>query len=656
VLAVRAPWPGHAEVVADLVAALSEHGLAPRRRDDEPTAAVQLAVDPALGLPKGGYRLEVGAAGVRMVGVDGDGARYAVATLRQWLEVHPVVAAGELAAGEWVAGEGSTTVVFAGKAHAGNGEPLAGEAPAGSGPTTGGVQGLVVTDWPGLAERGYLLDVSRDRVPTMASLRALVAVLARLKLNQLQLYVEHTFAYAGHEMVWQDASPFTADEIRELDALCRRHGIALVANQNSLGHLHRWLRHPAYRRFAECPQGVSHPFGDEIEPFSLCPSDPAVLELLAGWYDQLLPCFASRTVNAGLDETFDLGLGRSAERVAAVGRARVYLDHLLAVHRLLAEHGCRMQVWGDVVLEHPELIAELPGDLTALVWGYEQRHPFAEQAQRFAEAGISYLLCPGTSTWASFAGRTENALRNLASAARTAAATGAAGVLVTDWGDFGHLQPPAASWGPLVAGAGWAWNPAAAPAADEPLDLGRVARAVNGVVWRQATAGLARAALELGNVYRRTGTPNINGTALFHLLLRAGQDLSHGRYRGLSAAGLTGVVGALEEILGRLGAMPVQGDEAALGREELQWAGELLLVAAELARVRLAAGETAPVADLRAAARARLARALLPLCEAHRPLWLRRSRSGGQQDSAARLWRVADLLRGHRQVGATAGR
>ena len=102
---------------------------------------------------------------------------------------------------------------------------------------------------------GYMLDISRDKVPTMASLRRMVDVLSALGYNQFQLYTEHTFAYKAHATVWADASPMTAGEIRELDAYCRDRGIELVPNQNSFGHLEKWFKHPEYRPLAEAPYG-----------------------------------------------------------------------------------------------------------------------------------------------------------------------------------------------------------------------------------------------------------------------------------------------------------------------------------------------------------------------------------------------------------------
>jgi len=96
-----------------------------------------------------------------------------------------------------------------------------------------------------------MLDISRNKVPSMATLYSLVDLLAGLKINHLQLYTEHTFAYAAHREVWADASPMTAEEVLLLDSYCRERFIELAPNQNSFGHLQGWLRLPRYREMAE---------------------------------------------------------------------------------------------------------------------------------------------------------------------------------------------------------------------------------------------------------------------------------------------------------------------------------------------------------------------------------------------------------------------
>ena len=62
---------------------------------------------------------------------------------------------------------------------------------------------LKIHDWPDFARRGVMLDISRGRVPKLETLLKLASRLADFKINELQLYTEHTFAYRDHQSVWE---------------------------------------------------------------------------------------------------------------------------------------------------------------------------------------------------------------------------------------------------------------------------------------------------------------------------------------------------------------------------------------------------------------------------------------------------------------------
>ncbi|MDX1382962.1 MAG: beta-N-acetylhexosaminidase, partial [Thermoanaerobaculia bacterium] len=486
-----------------------------------------------------------------------------------------------------------------------------------------------VRDWPDFPTRGLMLDVSRNKVPTPATLEALVDLLAELKLNQLQLYTEHTFAYAGHEEVWRDSGALTADDVRRLDDYCQQRGIELVPNQNSFGHFHRWLRHDRYRPLAECPQGVRHPWSRDPEPFSLCPTDPGTLDLLADLYSQLLPNFRSSLFNVGLDETFDLGRGRSRAACEERGRGAVYLDFLRRVHRLIAGHGRRMLFWADIAVETPEIVPELPADAIGLLWGYEASHPFAEQCELLSRAGLEFWICPGTSSWNSFTGRWTNARDNLAAAARAGARHGASGYLITDWGDNGHLQTLPTSLPGLVAGASFAWN---AAAADRPDEL-PVARLLDRILPVACGSSL----LALADVYRGTTVQLVNGTVPFRLLVPVDDPLTQ---RGLERLDVSEVEACRAELarVGReLGALAGSDPEGELVLAELAWGRSVLDLAYDLGLRRLAAAPEGRVEDMPRGDRHRLAASLAALIEERRGLWLARHRPQGLDDSLAYL-------------------
>jgi hypothetical protein len=87
------------------------------------------------------------------------------------------------------------------------------------------VRACRIEDAPMLPVRGYMLDVSRDRVPNSHTIGQLIDWLWLLKFNQLQLYVEHSFAFPGHERVWGMASPLDDAFIHWLQQQCELRGL-----------------------------------------------------------------------------------------------------------------------------------------------------------------------------------------------------------------------------------------------------------------------------------------------------------------------------------------------------------------------------------------------------------------------------------------------
>jgi hypothetical protein len=367
---------------------------------------------------------------------------------------------------------------------------------------------LKIRDWPDFSRRGVMLDISRGRVPKLETLLELVGHLADFKINEFQLYTEHTFAYRHYQSVWQSWGALTGEEIRKLDARCQQLGIDLVPNQNSFGHLRYLLEHPRLNKLAE----VSGPYPDYSgefvrRPSTLAPDHPGTLPFLRGLYDELLPNFSSQFFNVGCDETWDLGHGRSKKLCAVKGQGRVYLDFLKQIHREVSTRGKRMMFWGDIILKYPKLIKELPRDVIALNWGYEADHPFDREAALFAKAKIPFYVCPGTATWQTLIGRHDNALTNLRAAAQAGHRHGAIGYLITDWGDGGHPQPLAVSYLPYLAGASLSW-------CAQTFDEAKLIPVLSRDVFKDPAGNVARAALALGQAHRKLNFTVPNETPL----------------------------------------------------------------------------------------------------------------------------------------------
>lgn len=493
---------------------------------------------------------------------------------------------------------------------------------------------LTISDSPSIATRGVMLDVSRDRIPTMEKFREIIDDFALLKLNHLQLYTEHTFAYAGHEEVWQGWSPLTPGEVRELDDLAHARGIELSANQNCFGHLRQWLRHPRYAPLAETHGGWMFDVWNRSGPFSLCPTDPNSLVLVRDLLEQLLPCFRSRFVNIGCDETYDIGFGRSKQEVEARGRAAVCLDFVKQIDAIVHSLDRRSLFWADIALSSPELLARLPEDMTALAWGYEPSSPFGEWAghlSRRPHGSDHAWLCPGTSSWRSLAGRTAERRGNIAAAATAAIEHGVSGLLACDWGDTGHWQQWPISMLGIAHGAHASWsaqhasnfNPRAASlhALHDPTQ--------EAGPWLESLgdADLPLRETCLGLAKEGASGQLLNQGALFLDLFKEREELQHiGDPAHWSAAA--------DRVAQVAATRPTTGN-AQLDRELTHTAAFMNFAAARASIRRQPA---------RSSTRSQLSSSLAAIREEHASLWHTTSRPGGLDDSLTHFDTIASFL------------
>lgn len=480
-----------------------------------------------------------------------------------------------------------------------------------------------IDDWPDFPVRGVMLDISRDKMPTPATLKRLIDRLAGWKINQIQLYMEHTFAYAGHEVVWRGASPMTGDQIQSLDAYCQARGIELVANQNSLGHMERWLKHPRYRGLAESLGPWKAPWGEmRNDPTTLNPTDPASLRLIASLYDQLLPNFSSPWINVGCDEPWELGQGRSRDACRRRGADRVYRDHLMGLRRLAADRGRRVMFWADWFMKPRGRLPALPRDMMPLLWGYEAGHPFDAQCARLHATGLDFYVCPGTSSWCSFGGRTGNALANLRNASAAGKRHGAVGYLVTDWGDYGHRQYLPVSYAGMLYGAALGW------CGERNADLD-VAAALSRHVFGDPTQTVGRLWLEAGRVHELSPVVLTNRSVLFACMHAPLGDAAG--LEGLAGGHATLMAERVDDLLAEAGRPRLACDDAGIVKQELLATLAVLRHACRRATFALERREGRRP-NIRPTALANEMRRIIAL---HRELWRCRNRSGGLASSVS---------------------
>ena len=288
-------------------------------------------------------------------------------------------------------------------------------------------------DWPDVAVRGVMLDVSRDKVPTIATLEALIDRLAAWKVNHVELYMEHTFAYAGHRGRLARVEPVHGGG----DPAARRVLPRPLRRAHAQPELPRALRAlaaarpvQAARHRARRTRPMPEAGRARRRPRAHAPRGRSTL-MRRCWRSCCRLLVAAVACTSG--STSRGSCRTSGSRLPRLGDRRCAALPELDGRQLLdvgRHRGVASRAAGAI-----------PDGVTVCEWGYEDGHPFAAAARRCAACGRPFWPCPGTSSWLTLARPHDEHGRNIARGGRRRRRrTVASGVLITDWGDNGHLQ------------------------------------------------------------------------------------------------------------------------------------------------------------------------------------------------------------------------
>ena len=316
-----------------------------------------------------------------------------------------------------------------------------------------------IEDEPDIRNRGFYHDATRGRIQTMENMKKLVDTLCFYKINQLQLYVEHTYLFRDLTELWRDDTPMTAEEVMELDDYCYERGVELVPSLATFGHLYKLLKTQTYEHLCELPDsfGVQFGFRDRMQHHTVNVSDRDAMELIKGMITEYMHLFRTEKFNICADETFDLGKGKSAELAKEKGTGVLYMEYIKELFDFLIEKGKKPMFWGDIICGHPELYSQLPKEVICLNWGYSDTQPERE-TEILHSVGATQYLCPGVRGWNTWVNMIRGGYLNISRMCGFARKHGAIGILNTDWGDFGHINHPVFSVPGIIYGAVFSWG------------------------------------------------------------------------------------------------------------------------------------------------------------------------------------------------------
>ncbi|MEK3799359.1 beta-N-acetylhexosaminidase [Peribacillus sp. FSL H8-0477] len=301
-----------------------------------------------------------------------------------------------------------------------------------------------VSENPNFEMSGVMLDASRNAVPTVADLEKLLLKMAVMGLNTLMLYTEDTYEVKEHPYFGYMRGRYTTEELRLCDDYANKLGIEMIPCIQTLGHLREALKWNYASDFKDT---------DDI----LLVDEPRTYEFLENCIRSVSEAFTTKRIHIGMDETFQLGLGKYLENHGYVNHIEIMNRHIQKVVAITEKYGYKPMIWSDMYFPlfskdskyrdekgeiHDDILAGIP-DVDLVYWNYyhKEQKVYEDTIQHHKNLGSMPIFAGGAWTWNGIVPNYGKAIATTEAAMAACKKEGVKEVFVTLWGDNGAETP-----------------------------------------------------------------------------------------------------------------------------------------------------------------------------------------------------------------------
>ncbi len=293
---------------------------------------------------------------------------------------------------------------------------------------------------------GIMRDCARNATMSVEGVKRLVASMALVGYNYLELYVEDVMELKKYPYLGLGRGRFTGEEIKEIDAYAQKIGVELVPCIQTLAHLGLLFR---YDQFEPMHDRDDILLADEEKTYEF------IDEMLAYCEEN----FTSRRINIGMDEAQSMFLGAYKDKHGIPqNRTEVFLRHLNRVLDICRAHGFKASMWSDMIFKaalnisdhasyqnllgkefDAEFVKNFPQDVTLIFWDYyhEKKEFYDEVFARHKELTSNFSFAGGAWTWMGFAPFNTWSETTFSAAIKSGMDYACEDYLITSWGDNG---------------------------------------------------------------------------------------------------------------------------------------------------------------------------------------------------------------------------
>ena len=284
----------------------------------------------------------------------------------------------------------------------------------------------------------YHVDL-RVQIMPMPTLKALAKEISTLGFNTLIMEWEATYPYKQHSII-SNRYAYSREEVTEFINYSEGLGLDVIPLQQSLGHAEYILMHERYAYLRADKRNLS-----QIDPTRLDVARDFFTEL----YSDMLSTHQSQYVHIGGDETRILDCKRCQEAWGddgeELGKSKLYVEYMTMISEIVIAQGKTPLLWADMILAHPDAIADMPKNVIYIDWNYGWKF------DRFGENPRTLIKEYGLKFWGASSIRSSpddyhvtswsKHMKNQAVYVSYARESGFEGMVLTSWstsGEYGY--------------------------------------------------------------------------------------------------------------------------------------------------------------------------------------------------------------------------
>ena len=292
-----------------------------------------------------------------------------------------------------------------------------------------------IIEIPRIKSVGLMLDVSRNAVLTVDSVKHFLRKMALMGMDLLMFYMEDLYYLEGYGRFGYMRGRYSEKELKEIDDYAFSLGIEIMPYIQTLAHMGQILKWDEMKDFRDTEEIIL--VGEE-----------RTYHLLDRMIGTLSSLFRSKRINIGMDEAHELGLGKYLTLHGYRDKMQIMREHLGRVLEITEKYGLTAMIASDMLFhgsggaadhyemgDKTECAIDLPENMDLMYWDYF--HTDTEEIREFIRRHKAWGKTPtylGTvRTWESFATGYKQSFANSSAALEACALEDVEEVVISVW-------------------------------------------------------------------------------------------------------------------------------------------------------------------------------------------------------------------------------